>query len=65
MRDNREAFIHSRCHLTAPTWAVIEADRQHVRIECADCGAMVIRLRLSTPPVASPEADNRKAENDG
>lgn len=49
--DNaNDLYIHSRCHPTAPTWAVFEKETATMRIECDECGTLVIRVGLEKPP---------------
>lgn len=41
-----EAYIHSRCHLKSPTWAVVLPDNR-LRIECAECKKEIVIFELS------------------
>lgn len=34
-------YLHSKCHIATPTWAVISADGKTLTIECAACGKEV------------------------
>ena len=37
-------YLHGRCHLNAPTWAVLLDDV--LTIQCAKCGKVVARFRV-------------------
>lgn len=46
-------YLHSRCHIQHPTWAVLIDGGKRLRIECAVCGAEV-----GTFPLATGESDD-------
>jgi len=37
-------YLHSRCHTTVPTWAVLSGDI--LTIECALCKKVIVRFRV-------------------
>ncbi len=41
-----EMYIHARCHVASPLWLVIEPQRGTIRVECVECGAVVLRLPM-------------------
>jgi hypothetical protein len=48
--ESDQLYLHSRCHIKAPTWAVIEyafkPDGTYLRVECSECKALVVRFKL-------------------
>ena len=48
MKPGEPAFIHSRCHPEAPTWAVL--DGKKLTIECAECVADIVTFTVSGTP---------------
>jgi len=42
--DDSSLYLHPRCHAESPTWAVLTGTM--VTIECAECGGVVIRMRV-------------------
>jgi len=52
--DDSSLYLHSRCHTSAPTWAVLTGDV--LTLECARCQKVITRFRVapeesSLPPV--------------
>jgi uncharacterized low-complexity protein len=43
--SDESLYIHSKCHTGTPTWAVISGDT--ITIECAECGTVIVRFRVS------------------
>jgi len=41
-----EMYLHSRCHIGAPQWVVLEADRKHLRVECSTCHRVIARFEV-------------------
>ncbi len=50
--DANELYVHGACHPQSPTWACVEQDTNTLRIECAECGKLIVRF-LVTGPLAS------------
>lgn len=42
--DDGSLYIHSRCHIGAPTWAVLSG--AVLTIECAECRKVVARFQV-------------------
>jgi hypothetical protein len=42
--DEGSLYLHSRCHIQSPTWAVLSGDV--LTIKCAECEAVVVRFRI-------------------
>lgn len=40
-------YLHSRCHLTEPTWTFIDYDTNEAVITCAACRKEITRLKLA------------------
>jgi hypothetical protein len=37
-------YLHSRCHMEVPTWAVYYPDKKIVEIRCAECDQIVTKF---------------------
>jgi hypothetical protein len=44
--DHSKLFLHSSCHIEAPTWVIYEKAIETLIVKCADCGNEVIRIKL-------------------
>jgi len=42
--DGGPLFIHSRCHPTSPTWAILHGDE--LEIKCAQCEKPIVKLTV-------------------
>jgi RNase P subunit RPR2 len=42
--DDGSLYLHARCHMHSPTWAVLSGDV--LTIECAECGKVVARFQV-------------------
>jgi hypothetical protein len=41
-------YLHSRCHLDAPTWAVYDRKHGVLRIVCSDCGKAAVAIKVAS-----------------
>jgi hypothetical protein len=41
-------YLHSKCHIDAPTWARLDQHRGLVEIFCAVCNQIIVRFTINT-----------------
>jgi hypothetical protein len=52
--------IQSTCHPVVPTWCWLTADGKGLRIECAQCGMLVIDFKLKSPIIRRYKSSDKK-----
>ena len=49
-------YLHSKCHLTSPTWVMVHADGKHATVECAECRQPIAIIELGNEKKARKRA---------
>lgn len=44
-----ELYLHSRCHTSSPTWAVLNQAEGTLKVICATCKKPVAKFKLADP----------------
>lgn len=50
-------FIHSKCHTSSPTRCEYFADRNELRVTCAECKRLIVTFKLAPATKDKPLAD--------
>ena len=40
-------FLHSKCHIGAPTWAVLDQENNELEIICSVCDKPICKFKLA------------------
>jgi len=47
--DTVHVFLHSRCHIESPTWAVLNQETGELEIICAECRKPICKFKVIGP----------------
>lgn len=39
-------YLHSRCHVESPTWAVLDQEKSELEIVCAECELPIVKFKV-------------------
>lgn len=44
--ETDKLYLHSRCHIESPTWAILDQKNQEVEIICSECKAPIVKFKV-------------------
>lgn len=43
---NKKLYMHSRCHMEEPTWAILDQEKSELEIICAKCENPIVKFKV-------------------
>jgi hypothetical protein len=44
--ESEKLYMHSRCHIDVPTWAVLDEKKSELEIICSKCGKSITKFKV-------------------
>jgi len=44
--NDEKLYLHSKCHIDVPTWAILDQKKSELEIICAECGELIVKFKV-------------------
>ena len=45
--EHDRVYLHSKCHVGSPTWAILDQEKSELEIICSVCEKQICRFKVS------------------